>query len=103
MAHISYFSLASQLVTFYSRCYLHSIPNFMLCQGQIALVIQCGSSRRSEIITLFKLPSPETEALKTWRKELLSVITRDRVVEKDVQKQTDNETVHVCPRHFTEE
>ena len=75
----------------------------MLCQGQIALVIQCGSSRRSEIITLFKLPSPKIEALKTWRKELLSVITRDRVVEKDVQKQIDNETVHMRPRHFTEE
>ena len=71
--------------------------------GANCSVIQCGSSRRTKGISLFKLPSPKTEALKTWRKELLIIITRDRVVDKDFQKQIDNDTVHICSRHFTEE
>ena len=58
-------------------------------------VTQCGSSRRTKGITLFKFPSAKTEALKTWRKELLSIITRDRVVDKHFQKQIDDDTVHV--------
>ena len=71
--------------------------------GANCSVIQCGSSRKTKGISVFKLSSPKTEALKTWRKELLSIITRDRVVGKDFQKKIDNDTVHICSRHFTED
>ena len=71
--------------------------------GANCSVTQHGSSRRTKGISLFKLPSRKTEALKTWRKELLSIITRDRAVDKDFQKQIDNDTAHICSKHFTEE
>ena len=34
---------------------------------------------------------------------IISIIMSDRVVNKDFQKQIDNNTVHICSRHFTEE
>ena len=64
-------------------------------QGVNCSVTQCGSSRRTKGISLFKFPSAKTEALKTWRKELLSIITRGRVVDKHFQKQIDDDTVQV--------
>ena len=57
---------------------------------------QCGTSRRTKGVGLFKLPTANDEESTRWRREFLNVITRYRVKDKDFVRQLSSDSIHVC-------
>ena len=38
-----------------------------------------------------------------WRKELINVITKDRVIDEALRKQIASNNLHICEKHFSED
>ena len=68
--------------------------------GANCSVFGCGTSRRDKGISLFKLPAAKDKFTSKWRDELLSKITRDRVLDADFRRQIKEDRPHICERHF---
>eukprot|EP00795_Rhopilema_esculentum_P012648 gene12648-3355_t len=68
--------------------------------GANCSVFGCGTSRRDKGISLFKLPAAKDKFTSKWRDELLSKITRDRVLDADFRRQIKEDRLHICERHF---
>jgi len=71
--------------------------------GDNCSVFGCGTCRRTKGIGIFKLPSARNAEYKKWREQWLSAITKTRVIDKDFQKQIDNDKVFTCEKHFRPE
>ena len=54
----------------------------------------CGISKRHSL-SLFKLPGRKTEFYLKWKTEILSIITRDRVVDPDFKALIKNDEVYL--------
>ena len=65
----------------------------------------CFVSRtpKYENISMFKLPNRSGEFYVKWKKEILNIITKYRVVDKCFKKQIESGNIHVCERHFSKE
>ena len=55
--------------------------------GENYAIVGCSNNRWHKDTTLFKLPTanPTDETNMSWRKAVLNVITRDKVVHSDLQ------------------
>ena len=71
--------------------------------GANCSIFGCTSSRYSKHITIFGLPKGNDEYNTTWRKKLINIITKDRVVDMSLKKQIENNSLHICERHFQED
>ena len=58
----------------------------------------CGISK-THSLSFFKLPGSKTEFYLKWKTEILSIVTRDRVVDPDFKALIKND-VYFCERHF---
>ena len=76
--------------------------NLAFMSGENCAFAGCSSNRRHKDISLFKLPTAKDETTEEWRREMLNIITKDRVVDANFKKQVDNEHVYVCEKHFRE-
>lgn len=65
-------------------------------------IVGCSIILRHKDISLFKLPTAKAngETSMSWRKTMLNVITKDRLVESDFQQQINKKKVYVCERYF---
>ena len=65
-------------------------------------IVGCSIIRRHRDISLFKLPTAKAngEITMSWRKAMLNVIMKDRLVESDFQQQINKKKVYICKRHF---
>ena len=70
--------------------------------GENCAFVGCSSNRRHKEISLFKLPTIKDETTKKWRREMLNVITEDRVADANFKKQIEKDHVYVCEKHFSE-
>lgn len=70
--------------------------------GSNCAIFGCTVSRRKNYkgISLFSIPSASDERKATWRREIINIITKYRVLDKKFRKQIDEGKVHVCERHF---
>ena len=70
--------------------------------GENCAIVGCSTNRRHKDISLFKLPTakPNDETTMSWRKAMLNVITRHRVVDSVFRRQINNDKVYICERHF---
>ena len=68
-------------------------------------IFGCGVSRKPKYqgIGIFKIPPSAEKNNQSWRKALLHVLTRDRVVDASFRKQIEEGSVLICERHFTPE
>ena len=76
--------------------------NLAFMSGENCAFAGCSSNRRHKDITLFKLPTAKDETTEEWRREMLNIITKDRVVDANFKKQVENDHVYVCEKHFRE-
>ena len=76
--------------------------NFAIMPGKKFAFVGCSSNSRHKQISLFKLPTVKDETTKKWRKEMLNVITKDRVVDETFTKQIEKDHAYVCEKHFRE-
>ena len=52
--------------------------------------------------TIFKVPAKEDEYSTEWRKNIIDVITRDRIIDRGLHRPTDHRTLFVCETHYLE-
>ena len=83
------------------------LENIVNMPGSNCAIPGCGTTRRSKFsgISLFGLPpnnSEDSEKMK-WREELLSIITKYRVVDEGLKKQICNNTLKICEKHFNDD
>lgn len=72
--------------------------------GANCSIFGCSVSRRKKHkgISLFAIaPSSGLDPTKAeWKKKLISIITRDRVIDKELRRQIKEGKLHICERHF---
>ena len=71
--------------------------------GVNCAVVDCGTSRRTKGIGIFKLPAAKNDEYKKWREEWPSEITKTRVIDKAFREKILNDTVYTCEKHFKAE
>lgn len=64
---------------------------------------RCGVSRNYVGVGIFKVPSRNDIFYMEWRKNLLGILTKYRVVDKDFKKRIEKGNVYICERHFVDE
>ena len=65
----------------------------------------CPVSRSSKYkgISIFKVPSGDTEHEINWRNKLVNIVTKDRVVDTNFQDRIQKKKVFICQRHYSED
>lgn len=73
--------------------------------GANCAIFGCHVSRRKQYqgFGIFQVPPPSDASKENWRKALLNIITRDRVVDEEFRRQIEEGKVHICERHFKAE
>ena len=52
-------------------------------------------------VSIFKIPSATNDSKAKWRKELINIITKDRVNNSSLRKQIASNHIYICERRFT--
>ena len=76
--------------------------------GSNCSIVGCSTSRNAnktlEVpIPIMRIPSGKKYGEEEWRKQMLNIITKDRVIDERFQKMIDKNDVFVCAKHFKEE
>ena len=73
--------------------------------GANCSILGCGTCRNKKNIHtgIFKLPNGKDDSTKAWRAQLLSIVTKDRVIDGDLRRQINEDRIHICEKHFKEE
>lgn len=71
--------------------------------GANCSIFGCGTNRRHVGISIFRIPMRKDELSRRTKQLWINVITKDRVVDQNLQRQIDNSQLYVCEKHFKEE
>ena len=71
--------------------------------GANCAIFGCSTSRKSTGVSIFRVPRSEDEYSRNWRDKLIQIITRDRQVDKGLQRQIEQKNLFICERHFKQE
>ena len=61
-----------------------------------------SSSRKSDV-AIFKVPQGDDECSFNWRKIILGVVTKDRVIDKALRERIMKKNIFVCEKHYSED
>ena len=70
--------------------------------GANCAIFGCSTSRKHKI-SIFRVPTKDDEWSKEWRRKIVAVITRDRVVDSNLKRQIDNKALYVCEKHYPQD
>ena len=72
--------------------------------GANCSIFGCSVSQKPKYqgISIFEIPLSSEKNKESWRKALLHIVTRDRVVDASFRKQIEG-NVYICERHFAPE
>jgi hypothetical protein len=86
------------------------IPLKNAMPGEYCSLYGCSNSRKNPKVSFFKIPTVKnTDSDYTKEKKLrarlawIKCLTRTRVLDADLQRQIDENTIHICEIHFKEE
>nr|XP_047145142.1 uncharacterized protein LOC124818371 [Hydra vulgaris] len=68
--------------------------------GANCSIYGCTTSRYSHDIAIFSLPKGQDDCNVEWRRKLIEIITKDRLIDSALRKQIASESLHVCEKHF---
>jgi hypothetical protein len=71
--------------------------------GANCSIVGCSTSRRNKELSIFKIPSETTDFNRNWRKELINIITKDRVIDDSLRRQIDSSRLYICEKHFSKD
>ena len=73
--------------------------------GDNCSIYGCTVSRRSKHkgIAIFKIPTGDTDFEKKWGEKVISIITRDRVVDAALRERINCRKLFICQRHYKED
>ena len=63
----------------------------------------CGVSRNYKGVGIFKIPNRNDSFYNELRKNLLDVLLKYRVADKNFKKRIDEGKVYLCERHFVDQ
>ena len=70
--------------------------------GANCSILGCTTYRIKGGLAIFQIPSGTDEYNTNWRNKLVNIITRDRVIDHDLQRQIDEGRLHTCELHYLE-
>ena len=68
--------------------------------GTNCSIFGCGTSRKHKGVPIFKVPSCNNESSWKWRKKLVHIITKDRVIDANLKNQIEKKTLYICGKHY---
>ena len=71
--------------------------------GANCSIFGCSSSRRKSSVAIFKVPQGGDEWISNWRKSIISVVTKDRVIDKALRDRIMKKNIFVCKKHYSED
>ena len=73
--------------------------------GDNCSIRDCKVSRSSKYkgISLFKIPSGDSECDTIWRNQLVDVITKDREIDSLLRERIKLRKLFICQRHYRED
>lgn len=73
--------------------------------GANCSIYNCYTSRTEKFkgVAIFKVPAGKDEFNSNWREKLICIITKDRVVDKNLRKQIEENRVYICEKHYDAE
>ena len=63
----------------------------------------CSTSGATPGVALLDMPKNDDEHNVNWRKNIVDVITKIRVVNASLKRQTERKSLHFCENHYPEE
>ena len=63
----------------------------------------CSTSRAAPIVALLGMPKNDDEYNVNWRKNIVDMITKIRVVDASLKRQIERKSLHFCEKHYPEE
>ncbi len=69
--------------------------------GANCSIYNCNVSRGHKGIAIFKIPGEDDEFSTKWRSQLINIVTKDRVIDKDLRTQIETRRIHICELHFS--
>ena len=54
-------------------------------------------------ISLFKITNRKGDYYENWRKEVVNILTKSRVIDATLKHQIETDTVYICERHYKPE
>ena len=65
-------------------------------------ILGCLVSRRAKYkgLSIFKVPSGDSEFETTWRNKLIAIVTRNRVIDAKLKEQINNKNIYICQQHY---
>ena len=70
--------------------------------GANCAIFGCPTSRKTKGISIHKVPAGEDDFNKTWREQLICIITKDRTVDQSLKSQIESKQLFICELHFHE-
>ena len=61
------------------------------------------SSRKKSDVAIFKILERDDEWSFNWRKNIISVVTKDRVIDKALRERIMKKNIFVCEKHYSED
>ena len=71
--------------------------------GANCSILGCSSSRRKSGVANFKVPQGDDEWSSNWRKSIISVVTKDRVIDKALRERITERSIFICEKHYSED
>ena len=71
--------------------------------GANCSIFGCSSSRRKSGVAIFKVPQGDDEWSCNWRKSIISVVTKDRVIDKALRERIMKKNIFVSKKHYSED
>ena len=66
-------------------------------------IFGCLSSRKNSGVAIFEVPQGEDEWSSNWRKSIISVVTKDHVIDKALRERVIKKDIFVCENHYSED
>ena len=71
--------------------------------GANCSIYGCPTSRKSKGISIFRVPTGDDEYSKNWREKIVNIITKDRVIDKNLRSQIEKKNLYTCELHYLED
>lgn len=71
--------------------------------GKNCCIPNCSSSRRHSGIAIFNVPRGDDEFSRGWRKKLIDIVTKYRVIDPSFKVAIEKKNVAICEKHFSNE
>ena len=69
--------------------------------GANSVFPQCGVARHHVIAGIFKLPTRKADVV--WKKDIIQIIEKYRVVDKKLRERLELGNAYVCELHYTKD